>query len=86
METELKTPTQPRELGEAEQRKLEADTKRINDFKEYITVEAEAPKIRKGLTSIYMAFTRMLIMYPNLQPLNIVDDLYYLTAIIEILE
>ena len=69
----------------------EQDKKRIELFKQFITVSSDADSIRKALTRVYMNYSRLLIRAASNDDTSFInhsidDDLYTLSEIIEVLE
>lgn len=79
MEAQLKPPMQPRNISEA-------DTKRIAEFKEFITVGTDAEDMRKTLNGLYVNYTRLLVKHPDLIDDETDLELFYLSTLVEILE
>jgi hypothetical protein len=80
METQLKPPTQPRKISEA-------DARRVAHFKEFITDGTSAEHLHKTLVNLYINYTRLLILEPDkINPKTSDDELYYLSEFIEITE
>ncbi|WP_295714378.1 hypothetical protein [Mucilaginibacter sp.] len=78
MEHQLKPPTQPRQLSEA-------DTKRVNAFKKLITIETEAVNIREMLIKAYINYAGALVSNPNQISHSAEDELYNLSLMIDVL-
>jgi len=79
MENQLKPPTQPKRVSEA-------DMLRIDGFRKLITHEVNPVDLRKGLTQLYFNYTGFLVKKPDDIAHTATDELYYLTLLIEILE
>lgn len=68
----------------------EQDAKRIDLFKEFITSEAEAEKVRQALTEVFFDYSRLLIKGipggSSVVSEHAENGLFYLTCIIQLLE
>jgi hypothetical protein len=64
----------------------EANAKRIQAFKELITIAADAEILHKTLNKVYINYTRLLLQAPDKVNSNTDNELYYLSELIEILE
>lgn len=67
-----------------------ADQGRIDQFRELITVGAEAKEVRQALTRLYMQHSRMLLVLPegamHLNPAETAEDMYFLSQLIMLLD
>ncbi len=63
----------------------EADAKILQGFEDLIKY-GDAPYLRKALTNVYITYTRLLLKSPDLVNVDNDNELYYLSALIEVFE